>query len=68
MSNLAEKTLLKEIDNLERALPDMKQLSALEPELAKIRDAKKKIQAELDIVKRFIEDKEDTISDVKQAS
>jgi uncharacterized coiled-coil DUF342 family protein len=68
MSNMAEKTLLKEIDNLERALPDMKQLSTLEPELAQIRAARKKIQAELDIVKGFIEDKEDKINDVKAAS
>jgi hypothetical protein len=43
MSNMAEKTLLKEIDFLERALPDIKQLSTLEPELAQIRAAKKKI-------------------------
>lgn len=45
MSNQDEKQILKEIDNLERALPDMKQLSLLEPELAQIRDARKKIQA-----------------------
>ena len=46
----------------------MKQLSTLEPELAQIRDARKKIQSELDVVKRFIEDKEEKITDVKQAS
>lgn len=65
---MAEKTLLKEIDTLERSLPDMEQLSLLEPELAKIRDARKKIQAELDVVKGFIEEKEEKITDVKQAS
>lgn len=68
MSNQAEKTLLKEIDHLERALPDMKKLSAIEPELAKIRDQRRKIQADLDVVKTLIEKKEVVISDVKQAS
>lgn len=33
--------LLKEIENLTRALPDMKKLSELEPELKKIKDEKK---------------------------
>ena len=61
MSNQDEKRLLKEIDNLERALPDMKKLSTIEPELAKIRDARRKIQGELDIVKKFIDQKEDKI-------
>ena len=61
MSNQDEKRLLQEIDKLERALPDMEKLSAIEPELAKIRDARKKIQAELDVVKRFIEGKEEII-------
>lgn len=68
MSNQDEKRLLQEIDKLERALPDMKKLSAIEPELAQIREQKKKIQAELDVVKRVIESKEDTISAVKQES
>jgi hypothetical protein len=68
MSSNDEKTLLKEIDKLERALPDMKKLSGIEPELAKIREERKKIQADLDIVKRFIEKKEETISAVKQDS
>ena len=68
MSNQDEKRLLKEIDNLERALPDMKKLTAMEPELAKIRDARKKIQADLDVVKRLIEKKDDIITSVKQDS
>jgi predicted nucleic acid-binding Zn-ribbon protein len=59
---------LKEIENLQRALPDMKMLSSLEPELKKIRDEKKKIQLDLDVVKKFIDEKEDKISDVKNAS
>ncbi len=46
----------------------MKMLSSLEPELKKIRDEKKKIQLDLDVVKKFIDEKEDKISDVKNAS
>jgi predicted nucleic acid-binding Zn-ribbon protein len=46
----------------------MKKLSELEPELKKIRDEKKKIQADLDIVKKFIDEKEEKISGVKQDS
>ena len=65
MSNQDEKRLLKEIDNLERALPDMEQMSTIEPELQKLRVARKEIQAELDIVKRFIDQKETVIQDVK---
>jgi len=68
MSNQDEKRLLQEIDKLERALPDMEKLSTIEPELAKIRDARKKIQADLDVVKRFIEGKEEIIQSVKADS
>lgn len=46
----------------------MEKLSTIEPELAKIRDARKKIQAELDVVKRFIEGKEEIIQSVKADS
>lgn len=68
MSNADEKRLIQEIDKLERALPDMEKLSTIEPELAKIRDARKKIQADLDVVKRFIEGKEEIIQSVKADS
>ena len=31
MSNIEEKTLLKEIDSLKKALPDLKKLTELDP-------------------------------------
>jgi len=68
MSNAAEKALLREIDLLKKALPDMKNLSKVDPELQTIREEKKKISGMLDIVKRVIDDKEDKIQGVKQAS
>lgn len=43
MSSQEEKRLLKEIENLQKSLPDMQKLSELEPELKKIKDEKKKI-------------------------
>lgn len=46
----------------------MKKLKGIDPELKKLREEKKKIQAELDVVKSLIDAKEGTISDVKQAS
>ena len=46
----------------------MEKLNTIEPELAKIRDARKKIQADLDVVKRFIEGKEEIIQSVKADS
>ena len=49
-------------------MPDMEKLSTIEPELAKIRDARKKIQGDLDVVKRFIEGKEEIIQSVKADS
>ena len=63
---LHEKKLLKDIDNLKRALPEMQKLTSIEPELAKIREEKKQISGQLDAVKRQIDDKEDKIQDVKQ--
>tara|TARA_B100000780_G_C20735952_1_gene292400 strand:+ start:142 stop:258 length:117 start_codon:yes stop_codon:yes gene_type:complete len=38
MSNVEEKKLLKDIDALKKAIPDMKRLSELEPELVKLRE------------------------------
>jgi uncharacterized coiled-coil DUF342 family protein len=65
MSNKDEKALLKDIDTLKKALPEIMKLSVIEPELQKIRDEKKVISGELDHVKKIIDDKEDKIQDVK---
>lgn len=46
----------------------MKRLSVIDPELTKIREERKKISSELDIVKRIIGDKEEKIQDVKEKS
>ena len=55
LTSQEEKRLLKEIENLQKSLPDMAKLSELEPELKKIKDEKRKIQAELDVVKKVID-------------
>ena len=68
MSNQEEKALLREIDQLKKALPDIKALSKIEPELQAIREEKKKISGALDIVKRVLDDREEKIQGVKQAS
>lgn len=68
MSSNEEKKLLKDIDALKKALPDMSKLTVIEPELAQIREEKKKIQDGLSLVQRLIDDKESKIQDVKQAS
>lgn len=68
LSNQDEKTLLRDIDLLKKAMPDMKKLSEIEPELQKIREERKKIQSELDGVKRIIDEQEEKIQDVKAAS
>ena len=46
----------------------MKDLGKIDPELQTIREEKKKISGALDIVKRVIDDREDKIQGVKQAS
>ena len=43
MANADEKRLLREIDALKKAVPDMKKLAQIEPELASIREKKKVI-------------------------
>lgn len=43
MNNSEEKQLLKEIDGLKKAVPDMEKLSKIEPELTEIRDKRKVI-------------------------
>ena len=67
MSNQDEKALLREIDQLKKALPDMKDLGQVEPQLQKIREQKKEISRILDNVSKVIDDKEDKIKPAKQA-
>ena len=57
--------MLKDIDQLKKALPDMKKLSGIEPELQTIRDERKKIQRDLDVTKELIAGKEEYIQQVK---
>lgn len=59
---------MKDIDGLKKALPEMMKLSEIEPELAKIRDERKAISNDLDIVKKLIDDREGKIQDVRQQS
>ena len=68
MSNNDEKNLLKDIDSLKRALPEIMKLSVIEPELQKIRDEKKVLSSHLDSVKLIIDAKEDEIQDTKSKS
>lgn len=68
MSNAEEKRLLRDIDALRRALPDMKKLALIEPELAQIREKKKAINQDLDVVKQLIDEKNDKINSVKKES
>jgi hypothetical protein len=56
---------LKDIDKLKKALPEMKKLSGIDPELLKIKEERKKISAELDIVKVLIDDRDGKINDIK---
>jgi hypothetical protein len=66
MSNVEEKALLKEIDSLKKALPDMKKLSEIDPVINELKKEKQKISAELNIVKKLIDEKDRKINDVKQ--
>ena len=68
IGNAEERKLLREIDALKKALPDMKKMQTLEPELAKIREKKKAINKELDVVKRIMDEKNDKINSVKKES
>lgn len=68
MSNAEEKRLLRDIDALKKALPEMKKLALIEPELAQIREKKKAINQELDVVKQLIDEKNDKINTVKKES
>lgn len=61
-----EKLLLKDIDKLKKALPEMKKLTSIDPELVKIRDERKVISADLDVFKQLIDEREVKINDSKQ--
>ena len=52
---------------MKKALPDMKELSLIEPQLEKIREQKKEISNALDNVNRVINAKEDKIKPAKEA-
>jgi predicted nucleic acid-binding Zn-ribbon protein len=67
-TNAEERKLLREIDNLKKALPDMKKLETLEPELTQIREKKKAINKELDVVKKIMDEKNEKINSVKKDS
>ena len=43
MSNVEEKALLKEIDSLKKALPDLKKLSEVDPVINDLKKEKRKI-------------------------
>lgn len=64
-TNAEERKLLREIDQLKKALPDMKKLETLEPELAQIREKRKTINKELDVVKKILDEKNEKINIVK---
>jgi uncharacterized coiled-coil DUF342 family protein len=66
LSTNEEKLLLKDIDKLKKALPDMKKLTSIDPELIKIRDERKKISSELDVFKQLIDDREVVITASKE--
>ena len=67
-TNAEERKLLREIDQLKKALPDMKKLETLAPELAQIREKKKVINKELDVVKKIMDEKNEKINSVKKDS
>lgn len=61
-----EKAILKDIDTLQKVLPEMKKLTVIEPELKKIKEERKKISADLDIVNQLIDDRDQKINEGKQ--
>ena len=65
IANTEEKKLLREIDALKKAIPDMKKWELLEPELAKIRDKKRAINKDLDVVKKILDEKNAKIDSAK---
>lgn len=46
----------------------MEEIGPIEPQLVKLREEKKKISADLDIVRKLIDDKNLVIDDTKKAS
>lgn len=65
MTNQEEKQLLREIENLKKAIPSMKAMNDIEPQIQKIKAERKKLQTELDRVKEIIDEKEEKIQSVK---
>ena len=61
MANAEEKRLLREIDALRKALPEMKNLEQIEPELTQIREKKRAISKDLDVVKKLLDEKNEKI-------
>ena len=57
MSNVQEKQLLKDIDALKKAVPDMEKLSKIEPELNQLKEKRKGIQKQLDVIHGHLEGK-----------
>ena len=68
MNNNEEKQLLKDIDLLKKAVPDMEKLSVIDPEISTIREKRKAIQKQLDVIHGNLDGKEAQISKVKEAS
>ena len=65
MNNNEEKQLLKDIDQLKKAVPDMEKLSTIEPELSEIKEKRKGIQKQLDVIHGNLDGKEAKINEVK---
>jgi len=68
MSSKDEKALLKDIDTLKKALPEITKLTDIDPELTAIKDEKKAIRNDLDVVKQLIDEKQGKIDTVKEAN
>jgi hypothetical protein len=58
MNNNEEKQLLKDIDLLKKAVPDMEKLSVIDPEISTIREKRKAIQKQLDVIHGNLDGKE----------
>lgn len=68
LSSQEEKKLLVEIEILKKALPDMKRLTLIDPQLAKYKAEKKEISKLLDEVQRKINVLDKQIDETKVAS
>jgi len=65
MSSVDEKKLLKDIDALKKALPDMEKLAQIQPELVQIRDEWKTIKQRLEKINAIIDDKVEKVEDAR---